>query len=186
MNQQPCENYTEWMSLAQDGTLSSTQSHLLHAHLATCPECRARWTAMTAVSQMLHAAPLIGPAPGFAVRFEARWAYHLEQRRQALIWILLGIGVVALTILALPSLLGLLGLAGRLVLPYETLVRLKGLLEWAYILLYTLVDTSRVLLRHFVATPTGMTCVGVAIIAVPIALIATRIAAKRVVASRTS
>jgi predicted anti-sigma-YlaC factor YlaD len=166
--------------------LSSTQSQLLHAHLATCPECRAQWTAMTMVSQMLHAAPTIGPLPGFTVRFEARLAYRLEQRRQALIWILLGIGVVALVILALPSILGLLGLAGRLVLPYQTLVRLEELFQWAYILLSTLVDAARVLLRHFVATPAGIACIGVAIVAVPLSLIGTRLVAKRLVTSRTA
>jgi hypothetical protein len=139
---------------------------------------------MTAVSQVFHAAPTIGPQPGFGVRFEARLAYRLEQRRQALIWILLGIGVIALAVLALPSAFGLLGLAGRLILPYEVLARLAGFFEWAYILLYTLADASRVLLRHFVATPTGMACIGAAIIAVPISLIGTRLLAKRVVARR--
>jgi hypothetical protein len=72
-----------------------------------------------------------------------------------------------------------------LVLPYETLARLQGFFEWAYILLYTLADALRVLLRYVVSTPAGIACIGAAIIAVPISLIGTRLVAKRLAANRT-
>ena len=112
MNQQSCEQYTEWMSLAQDGLLNSTQTRLLHTHLARCPRCQAQWETMTLVSRMLHSAPMMKPLPGFAARFESRLVRQGEKRRQAMIWLLLGIGVVALTILALPSLVGVLRFTG--------------------------------------------------------------------------
>ena len=102
MSKQPCDQYIEWMSLAQDSMLSSMQTRLLHTHVAACPECRTIVEAMTSVSRLFHSASLVEPAPGFVDRFEARLVYHEEQRRRAMIWFLLGIGVVALTLLALP------------------------------------------------------------------------------------
>ena len=52
MNKQQCEQYTEWMSLAQDGILSRTQMHVLHTHIAMCPPCMTTWESMTMISQM--------------------------------------------------------------------------------------------------------------------------------------
>ena len=160
MHKQPCEHYTEWMSLAQDGILNSTQSHLLHTHLATCAPCRTQWEAMATVSRMLHAAPIVSPEPGFVARFEARLAYRKEQRRQGMVWLLLGIGVIALTILALPSLIRVLSLTSRMVLPYDVIVYLQRLFDWAYIVFSALMDAAGVLMRHFVTTPAGLACIG--------------------------
>jgi hypothetical protein len=82
MNQQNCEQYTEWMSLAQDGMLSSTQTRLLHGHMAVCPPCQTQWEAMTFVSQLLHAAPMLSPSPGFAERVQIKLEYRQERRRR--------------------------------------------------------------------------------------------------------
>ena len=160
MNVEMCEQYTEWMSLAQDGMLNSTQTRLLHAHLAACPPCRRQWEAMTLVSQILRAAPMVAPAPGFVARFQARLAYREEQRRRALIWILLGIGALALVVLALPSLIGVLCFTGRLILPYEVVAYVQGLLNWVGIVGRALADAAWVLIRYAVTKPAGLACLG--------------------------
>ena len=186
MNQQPCEQYTEWMSLAQDGLLNSTQSRLLHAHVALCPECQAQWKAITLVSRMLHSVPVMGPLPGFVARFENRLARREERRRQAMIWILLGIGVVALTILALPSLVSLLRLTGYLVLPYRFVAYARGLLNWTTIVLNSFAEAVGVLVRYFVAQPAGTAgVIGSAALATALCLLWTRLLIGRMSAQRT-
>lgn len=162
MNEQLCDQYLEWMSLAQDGMLSSTQTHLLHAHLATCPECQTTWEAMTAVSQILHAAPMVAPGSGFVARVQARLAVREERRRQVLVGALLGIGVLSLIVLALPSILGLLSVTGRLVLPYTVFAYAQSLCNWAAIVLGSLASTIWVLARHLAARPSVWTCTGFA------------------------
>lgn len=149
MNKRQCDTFTEWMSLAQDGLLNGTQMHLLHAHISVCPECSKRWTAMTNLSHLFHAAPMVAPSPGFTARLAARLAYRAERRRLGVIGILLGIGVIALIVLAMPSVLGALYFTGETVLPYGVLLRLAGLVAWAYVLLTTLADAAWLLLQHF-------------------------------------
>jgi predicted anti-sigma-YlaC factor YlaD len=170
MNKQACEQYTEWMSLAQDGMLDRTQMHVLRTHIDTCPSCRNVWEAMTAVSRVFRAAPMVAPASGFVQRFEARLAYREELRRRAMIWLLLGIGVVALALLALPSILGALSLTGRLVLPYAVVTYLQGLFDWTYLVVSALLQAAWILIRYVCAGPAGPVCV--ALIAVAGAMIA--------------
>jgi len=160
MNQQPCEQLSEWMSLAQDNLLDNAQMRLLHAHLAECSLCQARWEGMALVSRLFHAAPLAAPAPGFAQRFERRLARREEQRRQLAIWALLAIGVIVLTSLAFPSILGTLALGGRLILPYETFRVIQGLFTWIAIVLAALTDAMWVLIRHFAGQPAAWACAG--------------------------
>jgi predicted anti-sigma-YlaC factor YlaD len=185
MNQQPCENYSEWMSLAQDGMLNSTQSHLLHTHLAACPPCQAQWEAMTLISQMFHAAPMVTPIPGFAARFQARVAYRREQRRQALILVLLSVGVIAIAILSLPSLFGVLSFAGQLILPYRIITYIQGLFDWVYIVLSALADAAWVLIRHFATTPAGLAFIGSVAVAGALVLVWTRLLVGRLATQRT-
>lgn len=186
MHKQPCEHHAEWMSLAQDGMLNSTQSHLLHAHLASCAPCRAQWEAMAAVSRLFHAAPMVSPGPGFVTRFEARLAYRKEQRRQGMVWLLLGIGVIALGILALPSLIPVLSLTGRMVLPYGVIAYLQGLFDWAYIVFSALMDAAAVLIRHFVTTPAGIACICSAVVAGLLLVAWTRLVVHRMATERVS
>jgi anti-sigma factor RsiW len=162
MNAHSCDQYLEWMSMAQDGVLSSTQMRLLYAHLASCPECQTTWEAMTAVSQILHAAPMIAPAAGFVARVQARLAAHEEQRRQVIVGALLGVGVLSLSILALPSIAGLLSVTGRLVLPYTIFVYAQNLYYWTALVLGSLVSNTWVLVRHVAARPSVWTCIGFA------------------------
>ena len=130
MNQQNCDQYTEWMSLAQDGMLSSTQTRLLHGHMAVCPPCQTTWEAMNLVSQMLHAAPMVAPAPGLALRVQKKLEYRKERRRRAVTGLLLGLGALVILVLALPSLMGALWLAGRMVLPYSVIASIEGIVTW--------------------------------------------------------
>jgi len=186
MNQQSCEQYSEWMSLAQDGLLNSAQNRLLHTHVALCPECQAQWAAMTLISQVLHSAPMAEPLPGFATRFESRLALREEKRRQLMIWLLLGIGVVALTILSLPSLTGILRLTGYLVLPYRFVAYAQGLLNWTAIVLSSFAEAVGVLVRHFVAQPAGTAgIIGSVTLAGALCVLWTRLLIGRMSAQRT-
>lgn len=160
MNQETCEQYSEWMSLAQDGMLSGTQTRLLHTHLASCPLCQTEWEAMTFVSQMFRAAPMVAPAPGFVGRFQARLALREEQRRRGMIWLLLGIGAFALLALTLPSLIGVLCFTGRLILPYQLVAYVQGVLNWISMASIALADTLWVLIRYAATRPAGIACLG--------------------------
>jgi len=160
MNQEMCEQYGEWMSMAQDGMLNGTQTRLLHTHLASCPLCQTEWEAMTLVSQMFRAAPMAAPAPGFVERFQARLAYREEQQRRGMVWLLLGIGAFALLALTLPSLIGVLCFTGRLILPYQVIAYVQGILNWVSMVSVALADTLWVLIRYAATRPVGMACLG--------------------------
>jgi hypothetical protein len=129
---------------------------------------------MATLSRMFHAAPVASPVPGFVSRFEARLAYRQEQRRQGMIWLLLGIGVIALVILALPSLIGVVGLAGRILLPYQIVAYVQGLFNWTYVVLNALLDAVGVLIRHFITTPAGLACIGSLVVAGALIVVWTR------------
>ena len=185
MNHQPCEQYTEWMSLAQDGMLSSTQHRLLHAHLAECPSCTAQWEAMTLVSQIFHAAPMATPRAGFSARFEARLAYRQEQRRQVIIWLLLGIGVIALITLAMPSLISVLCVTGKLVLPYQVITYVQGIVNWTYIVIDAFVHAAWVLIRYFVTQRAGVALIATVAATGMLILCWTRVLVGRMAAQKT-
>lgn len=174
MKENACDQYIEWMSLAQDGLLNNTQTRLLHAHLAECPACQVQWEAMTLVSRMFHAAPMVAPLPGFALRFQARLAHYEEQRRQATVGVLLGAGVIALVILALPSVIGVLCFTGSLVLPYEVVAYVEGLFGWADIVLNALAEAAWVLIRYFATPEVGLACAGSAAMVGTLALVWSR------------
>jgi hypothetical protein len=157
MNQQNCDQYTEWMSLAQDGLLNSTQTRLLHGHMAVCPICQTQWEAMTLVSQLFHAAPMVTPAPGFAERVQAKLEYRQERRRRAITLLLLGMGALVLLILALPTLVNALWFAGRMFLPYQVIAYAQGIANWANSALRTLGQAAWVLIRFAATNPTVQT-----------------------------
>ena len=186
MNKQPCEQYIEWMSLAQDSMLNRTQVHLLHTHIAACPPCKTMWEAMTMVSQMFHQAPMAEPAQGFVERFEARLAYRAEQRRRVMIWMLLGIGVIALTLLALPSLIGALSFTGYLVLPYQIIVYIQRVLDWAYIVLTALMDAIWMLIRYTFTGPAGPVSLSLIVVAGALVATWTKFLIGRLVEQRTA
>lgn len=165
MNQQNCDQYTEWMSLAQDGMLSSTQNRLLHGHIAVCPPCQTTWEAMTFVSQVLHASPMVAPAVGFAERVQKRLEYRQERRRRIVIGLFLGLGALGLLILALPTLVNTLWLAGELFLPPQIVAYGEGILNWIDVALRTLSDAAWVLVRFAATHPTVQASLGAGAVA---------------------
>lgn len=157
MNQQNCDQYTEWMSLAQDSMLSSTQTRLLHGHMSVCPPCQTQWEAMTFVSQLLHSAPMVAPPAGFATRVKKTLEYRQEHRRRTVIWLFLGLGALVLLFLALPIVLGTLWSAGRLFLPYPLIAYGQSIVYWINVVLRNLSNAAWVLVRFAAANPTVRT-----------------------------
>jgi hypothetical protein len=115
---------------------------------------------MTFVSQVFHAAPLVAPAAGFVKRAQARLAYRTEKRRRSIIWLTLGLGTIALLALALPSVVGLLCLTGRLILPYQVITYVEAVFSWLGATSRTLADAGWVLFRYVLTRPAVLACLG--------------------------
>jgi predicted anti-sigma-YlaC factor YlaD len=94
-----CETYREHMSLWLDQQLTAQEIQQLEAHTAACPACRAVLEQLNQVNWLLASAPMMAPAPGFAVRFQARLTAHRRRRRT---WA----GVLTLALASLGILLG--------------------------------------------------------------------------------
>lgn len=184
MNKQLCDPYIEWMSLALDGILGPAESRLLHGHIASCPSCANTWDAMHQVSSILRAAPMAEPQPGFVERFEARLAYQAERRRRTLVWMLLGIGAIVLTLLALPSLLGVLRLTGRLVLPYQMVAYARDVTSWLYLVTNAFLEASWTLVRFACTGPTAGPCVLLVAAAAGMVALWTRLVVSKLVRQR--
>jgi hypothetical protein len=184
MNQQPCEYYTEWMSLALDGILGPTETRLLHSHIASCASCADTWQAMQQVSSMLRATPMAEPQPGFVRRFETRLDYRAEQRRRTLVWMLLGIGAIVLALLALPSLFGVLRLTGRLVLPYQIMAYARDVVNWLYLVADAFLEASWTMVRFVCTGPTAGTCLLLVAAAAGLMVLWTRLVVGRLAGQR--
>ncbi len=76
-----CDTCREWMSLWLDGRLVQAEIEQVEGHIATCPDCRTALDALRQVDRLLSAAPLVPPAPGFTLRFQARLAARHRRRR---------------------------------------------------------------------------------------------------------
>jgi hypothetical protein len=145
--------------------LSSTQTRLLHGHMAVCSPCQTQWEAMTFVSQLLHSAPMVAPAPGFAARVKKKLEYRQEQRRRAVIWLFLGLGALVLLFLALPTVVGVFWSAGQLFLPYQLIAYGQGIVHWIDVVLHALSNAAWVLLRFAATNSTVQTSLAVGTIA---------------------
>jgi predicted anti-sigma-YlaC factor YlaD len=99
--------YTLLMSLALDDEAAAADLARLHAHLATCAECRRIWARWQEMDRRLQAEPLLVAPTGLARQVAARLDERELQRRR-MRW--LGSGL-ALGWLAL-SFLGVLAAAG--------------------------------------------------------------------------
>jgi predicted anti-sigma-YlaC factor YlaD len=174
------------MSLAQDGMLDRAQSEFLHKHIANCTQCRLTWKAMNEISRMFRTAPMLEPEPGFIQRFEMRLVYREEQHRRAMIWALLGIGVIALIILALPSLIDTLSFTGTLVLPYRVVAYVQGVVNWLYIVISQLLEAGWVLIRYVCTGPAAPVCVALAATAAAAIAMWTRFLVGRLSAQRVA
>ena len=69
--------FQDWLF---EDTLDVTQADALHSHLDTCTECCELLGAFHQVENSLHSEPLVAPAPGFTMRWQAR----LEAERSRL------------------------------------------------------------------------------------------------------
>jgi len=185
MNTHQCEQYVEWMSLAQDGMLGTTQSRLLHAHMDECAACRETWNAMTAVSRLFRAAPTLAPGAGFVQRFQDRLAYRQESRRRAFVWMLLGIGAIALGLLALPSIAQVLELTGWFVLPYPVIVYLQVVLDWLALVVSSLASAAGILIRYACTGPTAAVCLTLIAVAGAMVALWTKFLVGRLAGQRT-
>jgi hypothetical protein len=142
------------------------------------------WESMTEISRVFHAAEMVGPAPGFVARVEARLAYRQEQRRRAMVWLLLAIGTIALAFLAMPSLFTALSLTGRLVLPYQVIVYVQQLLTWANVVVTAFAEAVFLLVRHLCTGPAGTACLALVSMAGALVAIWTRFLVGRLAAQR--
>ncbi len=104
-----CDTCREWMSLWLDGRLVPAEIEQVEGHVATCPDCHTALDALRHVDRLLSAAPLVLPAPGFTLRFQARLAARHRRRRT---WAgILTLGLATLGILLVTGvLLALYGL----------------------------------------------------------------------------
>jgi hypothetical protein len=133
---------------------------------------------------MFHATTMVEPAPGFVARVEARLAYRQEQRRRAMVWLLLGIGTIALAFLAMPSLLAALSLTGRLVLPYQVITNIQQLLNWVNVVVTVFADAVFLLARHICTSPAGTACLALVAMAGALVAIWTRFLVGRLATQR--
>jgi hypothetical protein len=66
------------------------------------------------------------------------------------------------------------GLAGRILLPYQIVAYVQGLFNWTYVVLNALLDAVGVLIRHFITTPAGLACIGSLVVAGALIVVWTR------------
>jgi anti-sigma factor RsiW len=112
-----CSQASRLMSLSLDGLLDSDAQNALDEHLSSCLRCEEDWESLRALSQLFEATPMAQPAPGFAGRVVhrvTRIRAGREVRRRA--FLLLG-SLVVLSLLTVPSLIGMGSLAKDLVAP---------------------------------------------------------------------
>ena len=112
-----CSQASKLMSLSLDGLLDTAAQVTLDEHLSSCPRCKEDWESLLVLSQLLEAAPMARPAPGFAARVAHRVARtHAKQevRRRALL--LVG-SLAVLSLLTVPSLIGMGSLVRDLAAP---------------------------------------------------------------------
>jgi hypothetical protein len=91
----------------------------------------------------------------------------------------MGVGVIALAMLALPSIAGMVWFTGQLILPYEVITYLEGLFKWAWIVLCALADAVWVLIRYVATQPGALACIGSSTLAGALALLWMRFALGR-------
>jgi predicted anti-sigma-YlaC factor YlaD len=101
-----CQEIGQLMSLSLDEALAAEEGRQLQTHLDRCQSCQAKWTSMKRVSQLFADAPLVPPPAGFAAKVSRRLAQHEARRRGVLGGMILFVGIIALTVLALPAIIG--------------------------------------------------------------------------------
>ena len=84
----------DWVHAALDGDLSPEQQVQFEQYLAETPEAQAMWSALSEVDQLLGAASMVKPRPGFSKRFETRLAS--QRSRAKTFWGTLALGAGAM------------------------------------------------------------------------------------------
>ena len=100
-----CQEIGQLMSLSLDEALTPDKARGLQMHLERCQSCQAKWNSMERISQLFADAPLVPPPTGFAVKVSQRLAQR-EARRGVLGGVILLMGTISLTVLALPATIG--------------------------------------------------------------------------------
>ena len=100
-----CQEIGQLMSLSLDEALTPDKARQLQMHLERCQSCQAKWISMERISQLFADAPLVPPPTGFAVKVSQRLAQR-EARRGVLGGVILLMGTISLTVLALPATIG--------------------------------------------------------------------------------
>ncbi len=81
MNELTHQPFNDWMLAGEPLSVDQTQE--LQDHLRTCETCRQRQQAWNGVQHLFHSSGNVGPAPGFAFRWQVRMvAFRLERQRR--------------------------------------------------------------------------------------------------------
>ena len=108
-----CDQISEMMSARLDNRLDDAEIALLEDHLAGCRACQAEWQKLQALDLLLASAPMVRPPVRMRVQVMARLNRRDQARRAIFGGTTLGLGTVALALLAFaPAILGLLEAAG--------------------------------------------------------------------------
>ena len=100
-----CQEIGQLMSLSLDEVLTADKAHQFQMHLERCQSCQTKWISVERISQLFADAPLVPPPTGFAVKVSQRLAQR-EARRGVLGGVILLMGTISLTVLALPATIG--------------------------------------------------------------------------------
>jgi hypothetical protein len=100
-----CQEMGQLMSLSLDDALTADGRRQLQMHLDRCQSCQAKWISMERISQLFTDAPLLPPPAGFAARVSQRLAQRQARRRGLLGGVILFMGTISLTVLALPAII---------------------------------------------------------------------------------
>ena len=101
-----CQEIGQLMSLSLDDVLATDKARQLQMHLDSCQSCQAKWISMKRVSQLFADAPLVPPPAGFAAKVSQRLAQREAHRRGFWGGVILLVGTISLTALALPAIIG--------------------------------------------------------------------------------
>lgn len=135
-----CQEISQLMSLSLDDALTADKARQLQMHLESCQSCQAKWTSMKRISQLFADASMVPPPAGFAARVSQRLAQREARRRGLLGGVILFIGIITLTGLALPAIIGA-------VTALEQLLSYSPLLGYGPLLILKLISIGRPLIK---------------------------------------
>jgi anti-sigma factor RsiW len=135
-----CQKIGQLMSLSLDEVLTADKARQLQMHLERCQSCQTKWISMERISQLFAHAPLVPPPTGFAAKVSQRLAQREARRRWVLGGVILFMGTISLTVLALPAIIGAL-------MALEQLFSYSPLLSHGLQLILKLVSIGRPLVK---------------------------------------